>query len=226
MKPVIAVVDDEEDIAELLKINLEKNGFIVHLFYNGKQLEKYLADEIPDTLLLDLMLPDTDGLELCRKIKSNPRTSKMPVIMVSAKSEETDKIVGLELGADDYVVKPFSPRELIARIKAVMRRFQNSDTDNTLVFGKDLSIDMERHEVKVEEKPVDLTASEYKLLCILAEKPGWVFSREKILNQLWGYEKAVIDRTIDVHITHLREKLGKAGEMIKNVRGVGYKFEP
>jgi two-component system phosphate regulon response regulator PhoB/two-component system alkaline phosphatase synthesis response regulator PhoP len=169
------------------------------------------------------MLPDLDGFDICRMMKSNQSYESIPIIMLTAKGQEADKVTGLELGADDYLTKPFSPRELIARVKAVLRRTSASKLVQVIIG--DISIDPERFEVMVNEKPVTLTPVEFKILHLLAQNQGKVFSRERILDHLWGNEKAVIDRTVDVHIKNLRDKLGPAGELVKNIRGVGYKVQ-
>ncbi len=222
----IAIVEDEPDVSHLISYHLEKSGFRTREFRRAKHLLEILPFEIPLLIILDLMLPDIDGLEVCKKIKNNERTSKIPIIIVTAKGEESEKIVGLELGADDYITKPFSPRELVARVKAVLRRVLTSESSREVIkVGESLIIDAEKHRVSVDGKNVELTSAEFKLLKILAEKKGRVFSRDKLLDLLWGEEKAVIDRTIDVHIKNLREKLGSAGNFIKTVRGIGYKIE-
>ncbi len=170
------------------------------------------------------MLPDSDGIEICKYLKSKEDLKSIPIIMLTARASETDKVLGLELGADDYVTKPFSPRELVARVKAVLRR-KTQDSGKKIKIGDILLIDLNKFEVFAENKKIDLTPTEFRILKILASKKGWVFTRDQILNHLWGEEKAVLDRTIDVHIKNLREKLGKAKKFIKNVRGIGYKVE-
>jgi two-component system phosphate regulon response regulator PhoB/two-component system alkaline phosphatase synthesis response regulator PhoP len=222
----IAIVEDEPDVSHLISYHLQKNGFKTREFRSAEPLLEILPFDVPSLVILDLMLPDIDGLEVCKKIKSDERTSRIPIIIVTAKDEETDKIVGLELGADDYITKPFSPNELVARVKAVLRRVIPSEPpDKVIKVGKNLVIDTEAYSVFVNGKKVELTTSEFKLLKILAEKKGKVFARDKLLDLVWGIDKAVIDRTIDVHIKNLREKLGKAGKMIKTIRGIGYKIE-
>jgi two-component system phosphate regulon response regulator PhoB/two-component system alkaline phosphatase synthesis response regulator PhoP len=171
------------------------------------------------------MLPDTDGLDICKELKKKDSSSSIPIIMLTAKGEETDKILGLELGADDYVTKPFSPKELVARVKAVLRRQSREEETKRIELPDKVVIDLEKYEVTSAGKKVDLTTTEFRILQLLASKKGFVYTRDHILDYLWGEEKAVIDRTIDVHIRHLREKLGKAARCIKNVRGVGYKLE-
>ncbi|GBR74937.1 phosphate regulon transcriptional regulatory protein PhoB [Candidatus Termititenax aidoneus] len=223
--PLIAVLDDEPDIRELLALNLKKAGFNVKEFAEPKTFWRYLNTDLPDALILDLMLPDMDGLEICKRLRGQSRTARLPVIMLTAHTEETDKIVGLELGADDYVTKPFSPKELLARVKALLRRQENPAEQKILRIGKNIVLDPEKHEVLIEGNSVELTSTEFKILQMLAEKKGVVFSRDKILDRLWGNEKAVFDRTVDVHIKHLREKMGKYAAYLKNIRGVGYKLE-
>ncbi len=225
-KSLIAVVDDEPDILELVSLNLVRNGFEVATFTDAQSFYQFIERRLPDLLILDLMLPDVDGLDVCRLLKSNPRYATIPIIMLTARSEEADRVLGLELGADDYVTKPFSPRELIARVRSVLRRRKNLPvTDEKISLGDILTIFPNRHEVYVAGKRVNLTTTEFRLLLILIGKPGWVFSRNQLLDELWSADKAVIDRTIDVHIKHLRTKLGRAGQIIRNVRGVGYKIE-
>jgi two-component system phosphate regulon response regulator PhoB/two-component system alkaline phosphatase synthesis response regulator PhoP len=171
------------------------------------------------------MLPDSDGMDICRYMKKKEQYSAIPIIMLTAKSDETDKVLGLEMGADDYVTKPFSSRELVARVKAVLRRRERTG-EETIEIGGILEILPKKYEVVVEGKKIDLTTTEFRILKILSNRIGWVFSREQLLDELWGHDKIVIDRTIDVHIKHLRAKLGKAAKFIKNVRGLGYKLEP
>ena len=225
MKNLIAVVDDEPDIAELVSLHLRKARFEVKAFLNGNSFYDFLSRQKPDLIILDLLLPDIDGLEICKDLKSNPELKEIPIIMLTAKGEEMDKILGLELGADDYVTKPFSPRELIARVKAVLRRPKKSKELDRIKIGDSLLIDRAKHEVWIKENKINLTTTEFKILELLASKRGWVFSREKILDYLWGREKAVLDRTVDVHIRHLRKKMGKQAGLIINIRGVGYKLE-
>jgi phosphate regulon transcriptional regulator PhoB len=225
MEKLIAIVDDEEDIRELVSINLKKAGFKVKEFADADSLFKSLPKSTPDLIILDIMMPGTDGIEACKMLKKDEKYSRIPVIMLTARTEETDRIVGLELGADDYVTKPFSPRELAARVKAVLRRAQRKEEQPAGIEVAGIKLDLEAHEVFVKGRKIELTATEFKILEILSSKPGRVFSREQMLDNLWGNEKIVVDRTIDVHIKHLREKLGAAGRMIKNIRGVGYKIE-
>lgn len=227
-RTLIAALDDEPDILELISVNLRKSGFQVETFLKVKSLFDFLEKRIPDLIVLDLMLPDFDGMEVCKMIRQNSRWKEIPILMLTARGEETDIVLGLELGADDYMVKPFSPRELTARIRAVLRRKRPLPTPEAreMRIGDILIIDLNRYEVAVQNRKVNLTRTEFTVLTYLAAKPGWVFSREQLLTHLWGDEKFVIDRTIDVHIKNLRDKLGEAGQWIKNVRGVGYKLEP
>jgi len=221
----IAVVDDEPDIVQLVSVHLEKAGFQTVGFSNGNDILTFLEKKTPDLVVLDLMFPDMDGLEICRYLRSRDESASVPIIMLTARAEESDRILGLELGADDYIVKPFSPRELVARVKAVLRRHGERHEPPRAAIGGILSIDPRRYEVSVNGTRVDLTPTEFRILNILSGKKGWVFTRDQILDLLWGNEKIVLDRTVDVHIKKLREKLGEAGQFIKNVRGVGYKLD-
>ncbi|MEO0085940.1 MAG: response regulator transcription factor [candidate division WOR-3 bacterium] len=223
--PLIAVVDDEPDILALVSLHLKRAGFRVKEFGEATSFLAFAGRQVPDLIVLDLMLPDMDGADVCRQLKETERLAQVPVIMLTARADEADRVLGLELGADDYVTKPFSPRELVARVRAVLRRRQRGEDPEHLDFGT-LSISPGRHVVTVGGERVELTTTEFRILLLLARKPGWVFSRDQILESLWGGEKAVLDRTIDVHIKNIRDKLGKAGVLIRNVRGVGYKLEP
>jgi two-component system phosphate regulon response regulator PhoB/two-component system alkaline phosphatase synthesis response regulator PhoP len=223
----IVVVEDEIDILDLICLHLKKERYNVRGFLTGYSFMKYLEAECPSLLVLDLMLPDIDGFEICKQLRARPEHASIPIIIITARSTETDKVLGLGLGADDYMVKPFSPRELVARVKAVLRRAGRQDPEREkekIEIGDLMSIDLQKYEVVVEGAKIDLTATEFRILQLLASKSGWVFSREKILTHLWGSDKMVLDRTVDVHIKHLREKMGKAGGLIKNMRGVGYKL--
>ena len=226
MNELIAVLDDEPDILELLSVHLKKNRFRVREFAEAESFYHFLHSDVPDLIILDLMLPDADGFEVCKYLRKTDKLAAVPIIMLTARAGETDKILGLELGADDYVTKPFSPSELVARVKAVLRRREprKEDVERIDIEGI-LSLDLQRHEVSVKGRKVDLTSTEFRILQLLASKKGWVFSRDKILDYLWGNEKTVVDRTVDVHIKHLREKLGAAAKLVKNIRGVGYKLE-
>jgi len=226
-KKMIFVVEDEPDIRELISINLGKAGYEVETFSNSAPMFSLLEKKRPDLLLLDLMLPDQDGLDVCKTMKNSEKYRDIPIIMVTAKTEEVDVVLGLELGADDYICKPFSPREMVARVKAVLRRGRPlaQASPQRIEIGGLLTIDPQKYEVTVKGERVNLTSTEFLILKMLAEKQGWVYSREKILDKLWGDEKDVFDRTVDVHIKNLRDKLGDAGRLVKNIRGVGYKLE-
>ncbi|HWP92391.1 MAG TPA: response regulator transcription factor [Thermodesulfobacteriota bacterium] len=224
---IIAIVDDEEDIVELVSHHLKREGYKVKEFYNGRDFLSFIESVVPDLAVLDIMLPGIDGLEICRILKSKTRTSSVPIIMLTAKATEADVVVGLELGADDYMVKPFSPRELVARVKTILRRVSTKDDDKRVLKLGPLSIDTEKFEASLDGKKIELTTTEFKILEVLAEGRGRVYTRDQLLKKkrLWGDDKLVFDRTIDVHIKNLREKLGKAGNMIKTIRGIGYKLE-
>jgi len=228
MRTRILLVDDEEHILELIKFNLEKNGFEVLTSNDGEGALVLLATTVVDIVVLDLMLPGKDGLEVCKEIRNMKSFDKLPIIMLTAKGEETDRILGLELGADDYVAKPFNVRELIARIKAVLRRTEDIKitNENTLKF-KGININLEKHEVTVDGELVELTLKEFDLLKILIENRGKVLSRDFLVNEVWGYEYCGETRTVDVHIRYLRKKIGdnETGEYINTIRGVGYKIK-
>ncbi len=225
-KEKILVVDDEEDILELVKYNLEREGFRVKCAESGEKAVKSTWHERPDLIVLDLMLPGIDGLEVARRLKQDQKTAGIPIVMLSAKGEEADIVTGLELGADDYITKPFSPRVLIARIKAVLRRqsTQPKDPDQILNIGN-LTIDSGRRAVSAAGNNVDLTFSEFQVLLYLAARPGWVFTRSQIVDAVRGDNYPVTDRSVDVQIAALRKKLGMHGEYIETVRGVGYRFK-
>ncbi len=226
----ILVVEDEVDIQEIVSYNLEKAGFTVASVDSGEAALQLIRKELPDLVVLDLMLPGMDGLEVCRLLKQDASTRDLPILMLTARAEEVDRVVGLELGADDYVVKPFSARELTLRIQAILRRLAERrdsvavDTDpKALRFGS-LAIDRAAHRVTVDGDVLELTSTEFSLLATLAERRGRVQSREELLNTVWGYDYAGYGRTVDTHIRRLREKLGGASEMVETVRGVGYRF--
>ena len=221
----ILAVDDEEDILELLEYNLAKEGFRVVRVTSGEAALSAARRAAPDLILLDLMLPGVDGLEVCKELKRDGKTSKIPIIMLTAKGEEADVVLGLELGADDYITKPFSPRVLIARIRAALRRSTAPPEDwETPMKIREIEIDPGRHEVKVAGKSVKLTFTEFRILHLLARRPGWVFTRYQIVEAVRGDDYAVTDRAVDVQIVGLRKKLDKLGEYIETVRGVGYRF--
>lgn len=223
----VLVVDDEADIRELLRYNLEQEGFAVDAVADGETALEMLKKSKVDILLLDLMLPGLPGLELCKQLKRQADLEAIPIIMISAKSSETDVIVGLELGADDYITKPFSPKEVVARIKAIFRRTDEKRTQEPqreLRF-EDLVVDVPRHEVRLDNKEVKLTTTEFKILQCLMTRLGHVFSRDELIDFALGKDISVVDRTIDVHITNLRKKIGRYGAAIESIRAVGYRFK-
>jgi two-component system phosphate regulon response regulator PhoB len=221
----VLAVEDDKDILELITYNLEREGYEVTGVASGEDGVDAARSEKPDLVLLDLMLPGIDGLEVCRKLKADPDTAHLPVIMVTAKGEESDIVTGLELGADDYVTKPFSPKVLIARMRAVQRRRGRAEvTEEDVLKIDEIVIHPGRHEVTVEGERVDLTFTEFRILHILARRPGWVFTRHQIVDAIHGEHYPVTDRAVDVQIVGLRRKLGSAGEYIETVRGVGYRF--
>ena len=220
----ILVVDDEIDILTLLQYNLEKSGFKVITAKDGPEAIVLARKEKPDLIVLDIMLPSMEGTEVCKAVRKSEVTGHIPIIMLTAKSEEVDRIVGLELGADDYITKPFSPRELILRIKAVLKRGKGVDEKIHSLNAGPIHIDADKLSVTIEGKPVKLTSTEIRLLIELMKSIGRVLSRETLLDRVWGSEFYVTDRTVDTHITRLREKLGKASGYIETVRGFGYRF--
>jgi len=223
----ILVVDDEEDIGELLRYNLEQEGFEVNVLRQGEQVVPHLTESAYDLVILDLMLPNISGTDVCREIKRSPQLQSIPIIMLTAKTSETDKIVGLELGADDYITKPFSPREVVARVKAVLRRSEDrrgEPVGSHLEF-EGIRLDLARYEVEVDGQEVKLTNTEFKILQCLLQKPGNVFNRTQLVDFALGKNISVVDRTIDVHITNLRKKLGNRGMQIESIRGVGYRLK-
>ena len=222
----ILIVEDEEDVMELIRYNLSKEGFHCDAAYNGQEALKKAQVMLPDLLLLDLMLPEIDGLEVCKRLKSNSQTEHIPIVMVTAKSDEADIVTGLELGADDYITKPFSPKVLVARARAVLRRKTTKIPEkSTVVRIHDIQIDPGRHKVLVKDKAVELTSSEFGLLHFLAARPGWVFTRYQIVDAIHGTDYPVTDRSIDVQVVGLRKKLGPLGKYIETVRGIGYRFK-
>lgn len=222
----VLVVEDEGDIAELVKYNLEAAKFNVSVAENGDDGLRAIQETSPDLVLLDLMLPGLTGLEICARAKSDPKLQSIPIIMVTAKGEEEDIVKGLELGADDYVTKPFSPKILIARVEAVLRRGRQEEPDKTgNVRAGSLEINPGRVEVSVSGEVIDLTQSEFRILHFLAQRPGWVYTRAQLVEAIHGENYAVTDRTIDFQMVGLRKKLGDAGKLIETVRGVGYRFK-
>ena len=226
MKNVL-IIEDEKDLAELLAFNLEKEGYTATCVHDGKVGLERARAELPDLILLDLMLPGLLGTEICKELRKTPLTAQIPIIMITAKGDEIDRVVGFEVGADDYIVKPFSMREVALRVKAVMRRFDietQPPTSEHLTVGE-IAIDTQRHTVTSAGSEIELTSTEFKLLLFLTEKRGRVQSREQLLQNVWSYNNAGDTRTVDTHVTRLRGKLGPPGDIIKTVRGFGYKIE-
>ena len=225
MGKLVHVIEDEEDIAKLMEYNLSLEGYRVGHFETGEEGLNAVNNEFPDLILLDLMLPGIDGLQICRKLKSNQNTVRIPIIMVTAKGEEEDIVKGLELGAEDYITKPFSPRVLIARVKTALRRLEEKPKGkNDVIEIRDLIIHWGKHAVTVSGKKIDLTPSEFQILHLLSSKTGWVFTRSQIVDAIRGDDYAVTDRTIDFQMVGLRKKLGSIGKDIETVRGIGYRF--
>ena len=227
VRKTILIVEDEEDILELVRYNLAKEGFDVVPVTTGEEALEQIEERSPHLVLLDLMLPGIDGLEVCRTLKSNLKTKDIPIVMLTAKGEEADIVAGLELGADDYVTKPFSPRVLLARVRAVLRRKseKRADTDTDVIISfHNVTIHPGRHEVFVDGAMVELSPTEFKVLHFLAQRPGWVFTRYQIVDAVHGEDYPVTDRSVDVQISGLRKKLGSAGNLIETIHRVGYKI--
>jgi DNA-binding response OmpR family regulator len=224
MKPKILVVDDEPDALELIQYNLKAAGYEVVTASDGEEALKKARASHPALVILDVMLPEVDGLEVCKALRREPNTATIPIVMLTAKAAEIDRVLGLELGADDYVTKPFSPRELVLRVKALLRRRLPAEPEAENFEFAGLRIDIPRHEVFVGGKLVDLTATEFKLLTVLAERRGRVQSREALLRDVWEYDNFIDTRTVDTHMRRLRDKLGSAARYLDTVRGVGYRF--
>ena len=223
----ILIVEDERDIADLLRYNLQEAGFKTDYVRNGADALQQAVEKKPDLILLDLMLPEVDGMIVCRLLKNDPRTKNIPIVMVTAKTEEKDRVAGLELGADDYIVKPFSPREVVLRVSAVLRRIQvGKQAESTKrIETHGVTIDLDKHQVLTENGPIDLTATEFKLITLFARSPGRVFTRDILMDVIWGQDYYGIDRTVDTHVSRLRRKLGEFGKHIETVHGVGYRFK-
>jgi len=227
LPPKVVIVEDEADIRDSMKYSLDREGFRVWTAGDGPRGLELIRERVPDVILLDLMLPGMDGMEVCRRVQADPVLRGACVIMVTAKGEETDVLLGLGFGADDYVTKPFSNRELVARVHAVLRRGQlRDDAQGEVVKCDDLVIDSQRHEVTLAGRPVALTATEFRLLRFLAMNPGRVFSRDRLLSQIIGDHAVVVDRNIDVHVRAIRRKLGDGWELVETIRSVGYRFVP
>ncbi len=222
----IVLVEDDSDIAEILRVNLAREGFTLDVFTRGDSALAAIRSLPPDLVLLDLMLPGLDGLELCRMLKRDPKTSAVPLIMLTAKGTETDRIVGLELGADDYIAKPFSPREVILRIKSVLRRQADEEKTGDVLRAGKIEMSLGSHTLKVEGDEVPLTATEFKLLQFLMQRAGRVQTRMVLLTEVWAYSEGVDSRTVDTHVRRLRRKLGVDADRIETLVGVGYRFRP
>ncbi|MBK7142362.1 MAG: response regulator transcription factor [bacterium] len=222
----VLIIEDEEDIQELINYSLSKEGYLTTAVISGEDGLKTAKSKQPNLIVLDLMLPGMDGLEICRLLKNDPKTQHIPIVMLTAKGEESDVITGLELGADDYITKPFSPKVLVARIRTILRRKVKHDVGDEAVLSiHEMTIHPGRHEVVAKGKQVDLTLTEFKILHLLARRPGWVYTRYQIVNEIRGDEVLVTDRAVDVQIVGLRRKLGVMGKYVETVRGVGYRFK-
>jgi two-component system, OmpR family, alkaline phosphatase synthesis response regulator PhoP len=223
----ILIIEDEQDIVELLTYNLEQEGYTIFFSTSGEEALAMVQQKNPDLILLDLMLPGVDGLDVCRHLKRNETTRNIPIIMLTAKSEDSDVITGLEMGADDYIPKPFSPKVLIARIRSVLRRNVPAAAGSAeqIITIHDISIDISKHQVLCENKEIELSATEFSILVFLARNPGWVFSRNQIIGAVKGEDYPVTERSVDVQILGLRKKLGAMGKYIQTVRGVGYRLQ-
>lgn len=223
-KPKILVVEDDPDIQQLVQWHLKAADFQVLAAGDGRLALEMAWRDPPDLVLLDLMLPEVDGLEVCKSLKRDPRTAAVPVLMLTARGEEADRILGLELGADDYIVKPFSPRELVLRVQAILRRAREPAASAVVLQREGLKIDLESHQVWIDQAPVELTATEFKLLLHLMQNRGRVQSRDQLLDRVWGYQFDGYARTVDTHIRRLRQKIGPYADWIETLRGVGYRF--
>jgi len=224
-KAKILVIEDEKDIVDIIELNLEKEGYKIKAYSSGEEGIKMAREKLPDLIILDLMLPGIDGLDVCRILKNDSKTRHIPIIMLTAKSEESDIVTGLEMGADDYITKPFSPKVLIARVKAILRKVAMASGESDVIKKKDMIIDKGRREVIYKGKKLDLTFTEFELLYLLSKRPGWVFTRNQIVQSIKGDGYPVTERAVDVQIVGLRKKLGEAGDFIETIRGVGYRFK-
>ena len=224
MKPRILVVDDEPEAVELVEFNLKQAGYAVSTAVDGAEALKKARAQTPDLIVLDVMLPEMDGFEICKTLRGETPTARTPILMLTAKAAEIDRVLGLELGADDYLTKPFSPRELLLRIKKILARGQAEEKPKDLLRFGDLHIDVPRHTATWKGRPIELTATEFKLLTILAQRSGRVQSRDQLLRDVWEYDSLIDTRTVDTHMRRLREKIGPAATHLDTVRGVGYRF--
>jgi two-component system phosphate regulon response regulator PhoB len=224
MSQRILIVEDEPDLAELVRFHLTQAGFAAEVAHSGMAGLESIRRSRPALVVLDLMLPDLSGTELCREVRGDAKLRDLPIVMLTARAEEVDRVVGFELGADDYVTKPFSPRELVLRVRAVLRRSAGEPQQSTLLQSGPLQLDLERHRCLASGVEVELTAKEFRLLEVLMSRPGHVMTRQRLLDDVWGSDITVTERTIDTHLKRLREKLGSAGDRIETVRGVGYRL--
>lgn len=224
MSKTAVIIEDERDVSDLIRHTLAREGFAVRQYFDGALGQIAVEREPPDVLILDLMLPGRDGFEICRKLRANPKTAAVPILMLTARAEDIDHVAGLEVGADDYITKPFSPRVLVARVKSVLRRGAHETSQAEIIKVGKIQIDLGRHDVKVENEIIQLTATEFKILKFLAGRPGRVRTRLEIVEEVSG-EVAVLERTVDAHVMSLRKKLGVAGELVETVRGVGYRLQ-
>ena len=224
MADTILIVDDEQDVSDMVAFGLQKAGYKTVTACDGALALQKAREHLPALIVLDLMLPKVDGIEVCKQLKADGKTASIPVIMLTAKAEEVDRIVGLELGADDYVTKPFSPRELVLRIKGILRRAKGKKDSAESLKAGELLVDIAKHEARFKGKAIELTATEFKLLVTLMERRGRVQTRDRLLTDVWGYESEMDTRTVDTHVRRLREKLGGAANFVETVRGVGYRF--
>jgi len=224
MVETILIIDDEQDVVDLVAFNLQRAGYKTVSARDGNTALQRARENQPDLIVLDLMLPGMDGTEVCKRLKAEPKTASIPIIMLTAKAEEVDRVVGLELGADDYVTKPFSPRELGLRVKSILRRSKGESKPSEVLKHGELTVDIAKHEASVKGKRLDLTATEFRLLVTLMERRGRVQPRERLLADVWDYSPDTDTRTVDTHVRRLREKLGKAADFVETVRGVGYRF--
>ncbi len=225
-KDLILVVDDEEDILEFIRYNLKKDGYDVSCLQSGEEALSSITKTRPSLMILDLMLPGIDGFEVLRSVKNNSKTADMSIVILSAKGEDPDIVTGLELGADDYITKPFSPKVLVARVRRILRqRRKEQNPEKSFISIHGLDIDAKRHHVALNGKAIELTATEFALIQFLARQPGWVFTRNQLIDAIRGNDCAVTDRSVDVHIVGLRKKMGRHGDLIETVHGVGYRFK-
>jgi len=224
MPSTVLIVEDEPDLAELVRFHLAQAGFAVEVAHSGRAGLDAIRRARPALVVLDLMLPDLSGTDVCREVRSDPKLRELPILMLTARGDEVDRVVGFELGADDYVTKPFSPRELVLRVRAILRRAEGEPQQTSVLRRGALQLDAERHRCTVDGEAIELTAKEFRLLEVLMSRPGHVMTRQRLLDDVWGSDITVTERTIDTHLKRLREKLGVAGDSIETVRGVGYRL--